>query len=72
MAKAATSEGQPLAEVIQLRPPLRKPTCWECVYFRDISDPTGVSSHCSMFDEPIHYEGQAVDCDAYEKNNEEG
>lgn len=47
--------------------PLFRPrTCWECEHHRDLTDPVGTSSFCGLFDEAIHYEGQADECDGYE------
>lgn len=54
-----------VAAVIPLR---RSRSCWECVWHRDIIDDKGASSWCGMFAEPIHWEGQGDDCDAYERN----
>lgn len=45
--------------------PVPARTCWECSWFQEISDAKGVSSHCTMFGEPIYDENQGNDCEAY-------
>lgn len=56
-----------MAERAKVIPLFKKRTCWECVHHRDVASDGGVSSECGLFEESIAWEGQADDCDGYER-----
>jgi len=62
-------EAGTLAPVIPLFPNAMSGvrTCWDCVWHTDLADEKGLSSHCSLFMEDIHDEGQADDCEAWDE-----
>jgi hypothetical protein len=59
-----------LAPVIPLFPVLAGVrTCWDCVWHTDLADAKGSVSYCSLFQEDIHDEGQADDCEAWDPDD---
>jgi len=50
-----------LGEVILF--PVAKRYCFDCRYYFELVDNSGVSSFCALFDEEIHDEGIADTCE---------
>jgi len=52
------------AVVIQF--PVKKKTCWDCEWHVELTDKDGLlSSGCDLFDEEVHDENVAEDCDGW-------
>jgi hypothetical protein len=56
-----------MGEHAKVIPLFKKRTCWECAHHQDVISDGGVSSRCGLFGEPIAWEGQADECDGYER-----